>query len=528
MENRKEEFLKIVCQIYLIAILAVLPLYYIPWNGYYKLGDTKYYLYRNISLLCLGIGLVVACIFAVSSWWREKHCIFGGSLPETLQKLWDMCRTHAVMAAVCLYGACALISAICSPYGSTAWNGEREWYLGAITICLMVGGFLLTAAYGDACKTAVLLGEAAFTAVTLIGLLQKLGYDLLGLLKGYVVGDWEFTHMLTTLGNSNWLSGYYSVMFPLSMALFHRALEEGKKVSVLVTGTCNVFAMMLLLLQGSDSGVIVACTVMGLCFYLDRKQTGRLEAYFLFLVAVSVGMSIWGKGMMYLGTFDILLQDGIAKKLAAWQGWLLFAAGCLLLWGIYRKIPEDKKKILQKGVLYSTLAAAAVILVWYLHRLSGTDFAEWGNSRGKLWQMAWTGFREGNLRQKLLGAGPDCFAEYLGELLPGGTVLFDKGYFEGSVFTNAHNEWLTTLVNMGLLGVAAYAAVFITALRTYKKNFLAVLLLLTYGIHSLISFQQVLNAPFFFLVLGLCEAADRREKTINNRMDTDEESLEAT
>ena len=62
MENRKEEFLKIVCQIYLIAILAVLPLYYIPWNGYYKLGDTKYYLYRNISLLCLESGW----------WWRAS------------------------------------------------------------------------------------------------------------------------------------------------------------------------------------------------------------------------------------------------------------------------------------------------------------------------------------------------------------------------------------------------------------------------------------------------------------------------
>ena len=58
MENRKEEFLKIVCQSYLIVILAVLPLYYIPWNGYYKLGDTKYYLYRNVSLLCQGIALL--------------------------------------------------------------------------------------------------------------------------------------------------------------------------------------------------------------------------------------------------------------------------------------------------------------------------------------------------------------------------------------------------------------------------------------------------------------------------------------
>ncbi len=509
MENRKEEFLKIVCQIYLIAVLAVLPLYYIPWNGYYKLGDTKYYLYRNISLLCLGIGLVVACISVVSDRGIGKHH-----------------RTNAVTKTVFLYGICALLSAACSPYGSIAWNGEREWYMGAVTICLMAGGFLLTANYGDDCKTAILLGEAAFAAVTLIGLFQKLGYDPLGLLKGYVVGDWEFTHMLSTLGNSNWLSGYYSVMFPFSMALFHRTLEEGKKVLTLLSGMCNMFAMILLFLQGSDSGVIVACTVMALCFWLDRKQDGYWEVYFLFLAAVAVGMCLWSKGMLYLGTFDILLQDGIAKRLAAWQGWIPFAAGCLVLWGVCRRIPENKKKILQKGVLCCALTAIAVVLAWYLHRLSVIDFAEWGNRRGKLWQMAWTGFREGSLRQKLIGAGPDCFAEYLGELLPGGTVLFDKGYFEGSVFTNAHNEWLTTLVNMGLLGVAAYGAVFITALRTYKKNFLAVLLLFTYGIHSLISFQQVLNAPLFFLVLGLCEAADRGEKTKTNRMDTDEELLE--
>ena len=143
----------------------------------------------------------------------------------------------------------------------------------------------------------------------------------------------------------------------------------------------------------------------------------------------------------------------------------------------------------------------------------GNRFCGMGQSPGKIVADGMDGFPERN-----------CFASYLGELLPGGTVLFDKGYFEGSVFTNAHNEWLTTLVNMGLLGVAAYAAVFITALQTYRKNFLAVLLLLTYGIHSLISFQQVLNTPFFFLLLGVCEAEQRMNQQYNT--DTHEESIE--
>ena len=528
MENRKEEFLKIVCQIYMAAIFVVLPLYYIPWNGYYKLGDTKYYLYRNISLLCVGIWLLTELLAALSGWWAGKGHRPGKSLRETGKDLLEKCREHSVTTAVCLYALLAVISALCSPYGHTAWTGEREWYMGAVTICLMTGGFLLVAKYGEQCRQILFLGEAAFAAVTLIGLLQKLGYDPLSLLKGYVVGDWEYTHMLSTLGNNNWLSGYYSVMFPLSLALFQQAVAEEKKYRGIVLGICNVFVVMLLLLQGSDGGVIVACVAVGLCFWQNRKQVQFWEPYLLFLAASALGMYFWGIWMKKLGTYDIMLQDGIAKKLAGWQGWILFALLSLLFCGIYHRISETKKRALQKCVFGGVLAATMIIAVWYLHRIAGVDFAEWGNRRGRLWQMAWTGFRKGSLHQKLLGAGPDCFAAYLGELLPGGTVLFDKGYFNGSVFTNAHNEWLTTLINMGLLGVAAYAAVFITALRTYKKNFLAVLLLLTYGIHSLISFQQVLNAPFFFLVLGLCEAADRREKTKTNTMDTDEEFLETT
>ena len=105
----------------------------------------------------------------------------------------------------------------------------------------MVGGFLMAADYSGQYIRILYLGEAASVIVALIGLLQKLGYDPLGLLKGYVVGDWEYTHMLSTLGNNNWLSGYYSVMFPFSMTLFHRAVEAGKKGTTLLGGEKSCF-----------------------------------------------------------------------------------------------------------------------------------------------------------------------------------------------------------------------------------------------------------------------------------------------
>ena len=524
MENRREEFLKTVCQIYMAAVLVVLPLYYIPGNGYYKLGDSKYYLYRNISLICMGICLAVQIIAVVRSCRMENSSSSGMYMRKTEGKIIRWCREHSVVTAVCLYGFCALLSAICSSYGRTAWVGEREWYMGAVTICLMVGGFLMAADYSGQYIRILYLGEAASVIVALIGLLQKLGYDPLGLLKGYVVGDWEYTHMLSTLGNNNWLSGYYSVMLPLSLSLFCKAAEEGRRAASILLGGGNVLVVMMLFLQGSDGGVMVACVTLWICFWSSRKKNGLWEPLLVLLSGACVGMLLWGKVMQSRGTYDILLQDGIARKMTVWQGWFLLAVVCLLFCGIHYALPEKKKRALQIGALCGSLLLAAGVIIWYILKLQGSDFVEWGNRRGMLWQMAWQGFCRGDLKQKLLGAGPDCFAGYLEQVLPGGTVLFDKGYFAGSIFTNAHNEWLTTLINLGVLGTAAYAAVFLTALRKYRRNSMAIMLLFTYGMYSLISFQQVLNTPFFFLLLGVCEAEQRMNQQYNT--DTHEESIE--
>lgn len=195
----------------------------------------------------------------------------------------------------------------------------------------------------------------------------------------------------------------------------------------------------------------------------------------------------------------------------------------VILWDTLCSSGKEKEGATDRSTVRQSIVGCGCDNMVYFET-AGSDFVEWGNRRGMLWQMAWQGFCRGDLKQKLLGAGPDCFAGYLEQVLPGGTVLFDKGYFAGSIFTNAHNEWLTTLINLGVLGTAAYAAVFLTALRKYRRNSMAIMLLFTYGMYSLISFQQVLNTPFFFLLLGVCEAEQRMNQQYNT--DTHEESIE--
>lgn len=496
MEAGKEEFLGILGKLYLAFLLAVLPLY--VGEGYYRLGDTKYFLFRNVSVLCLGIFIAVALLSGLVK-------LFRGTL--SFQRMIQ----NPVACLVCAYGICVLISAVASPYSKTAWLGYDEWYMGALTQCILVGIYFVALRYGKDAGFVWILGGAAFFMVTAIGLLQKMGIDPLGLLNGYSAQDWEFSHMLSTMGNNNWLCGYYSVMLAWMMNVYLSAQKGWVKVLLFIS---NVAAMVFLCVQGSDGGLLVlaACFLISLALTCGDSQDSGL--WFEKILALFAGMSVllfgWGRLAVFNGTVAVMFQDGSSRVLLLWKGWMLAAAAAVFLLMAHRRLPKEKAGWLRRGMVWCVWIGAMVAVCLWFYKQSGTPFAEWGNYRGMLWQRAWTGFWKGDLQEKLIGVGPDCFAPYLEETVSGGAVLFQTGHFAGSVFTNAHNEWLTQLVNLGLLGALSYAGIFASAFLRYRGMPLAMLLLGMYGIYSMVSFQQVLNAPLFFLLLGVCEVMRNR------------------
>lgn len=94
----------------------------------------------------------------------------------------------------------------------------------------------------------------------------------------------------------------------------------------MLLGVSNTLVVILLFLQGSDGGVMVASVALWMCFWSSRKKTKLWEAMLFLLTGICVGMLLWGKGMQSLGTLDILLQDGIAKRLGCLAG-MDFACG---------------------------------------------------------------------------------------------------------------------------------------------------------------------------------------------------------
>lgn len=591
MKEEKNEFLGLLCNLYLVVLLAALPLY--TGKGYWQLGDTKYTLFRNLSFLCLGGWLVAGMperVRNAAEYFRRhnarcseeknralhtklteggafrpkepgrKHTDFGSRGTGHKQTIFSS-MDYAMMG----YGICVMLSAVFSTYGRLAWVGYEGWYMGAVSQLLFIGIYFFVSRQYDSKAWPVYLGEAAFFLVTLLGLLHRLGIDPLGLMASWNSGDWEYSHMLSTLGNINWLCGYYSAALAFVIAHF---LQEKRPWLQAALYLVSMSAFVLLLIQGSQSGLLILGACVAVCFFMGRRQ-GRIWGKVLLLLSGTFFFMPLTEMLMKLrGSRAAVVADGNIFAYTSWYGWMLAAVSCIFLFLLLEKKGEGKKrkwetihaeetrqnagvgarKTLPLIALTAFAAAALLAGLLFWRRIDDS----FGSGRGFLWRIAVESFMEADVKGKLLGAGPDCYGEAVFSRLGAGTDVWKGEHWDGAVFTNAHNEILSQLCNVGILGTVSYLAVFLVGMRRYgrggrerrlreslcgesgaetgneteisgktcrqSKDSLpefclggtGVLALSMYGVHSLVSFQQVLNAPLLFLVLGLCEAEMRK------------------
>jgi len=197
------------------------------------------------------------------------------------------------------------------------------------------------------------------------------------------------------------------------------------------------------------------------------------------------------------------------------------AALCGVLYGLGR-VMKDRLSPRGCSRLFGALAVLAAVLalavVYFRPGEQGTLYElsqvlhghvsdKFGSSRIRIWREALALFPE----RPLLGGGPDTlvrrmdlrFSRYIPEL----------GYTRVTFVDNAHNEYLSYLVNMGLLGFGTYLAMQLCSLvRMVKTRDEAGLLpalgcaLLCYWVQSLFGLGLCLIAPLHWIVWGLFES----------------------
>lgn len=538
------EFLHMLCNFYIVAITAFLPLYI--RGTYVMLGDDKYVLFHSVSLLCLGLGIVAVLVKLPVRIWSELHSSDRRVLSGVRRILWHRESLKVLLKRsgpspvdvwVMLYGIAVIVSAMCSSYGITAWTGYPDWHMGAVSQLIFVGTYFFVSRYyrGDAWP--VFLLETAFFLVTVLGICSRLGLDPLGLMHEFNLEDWEYSHLISTIGNINWFCGYCAVALAMPVAGYLKGKSLQKTFVLYVV---SALGLLLLCIQGSDIGPVLVIVCLGVCLLWSRGRTEEFGRTLLLAAGAAFGLPCYSGIIRLCGeeALKSLPADGPGLPLFGWGGWWLIGIVCLGLYlflrrltgqpvlgrmraqktfkerdcsGLQDSVPE-RATIIRGLWLGTVVLGAAVVIVGsilYLWHLSGSR--AWQSGRGALWRLALQGFMRGDWKQKLLGVGPDCFAEYIYSAFAPSELFVPEDHWANAVFANAHNQWLNHLVNIGLLGTGCVAGVAIAAARRYYRYLPGVLALILYGVNSLVSFQQVLNTPLFFVMLGICEYCVRKD-----------------
>lgn len=323
--------------------------------------------------------------------------------------------------------------------------------------------------------------------------------------------------MLSTVGNINWLCGYCAMSMALPLSGYLQSRERRERGLLYVVSVLGLFV---LFTQGSDSGVLLGAATLGICFLWGLRREGIFRRTCGLAAGVCLLIPAYGNLAGLLGERAVMAfpLDGIGLRQLQWPGWWMAGVFFLLLWFFCRMLSreggrrggKERRAALRTVsflvVLLFCLGGAVVGLVHLRRQPSGML---WGNGRGLLWQTSWEGFlRNGGLR-KLLGVGPDCFAEYIYSAFPSTALPALEGRWKDVVYANAHNEWLNQLINVGIMGTCAYLGIFLAGIWRYRRYLAGVLAIVLYLAASLTGFQQVLSTPFLFLLLGLCESAKR-------------------
>ena len=520
-----------ICQGIIMAyflVMAVIYPFYAP-GGYTRIGEVKYEFFRNVSLITLAVtaGIILLSI-AVR---RDREWIIR-----------NYRRMSVTDWFVYGYFVAVMLSYLCSAYKEDALWGVEGWRMGIMTQMILVSLYFVFSRYYH-----------CGMGWTGIWILAAAGVFVLGICNRYsvypIVMDGQTEAFISTLGNINWFCGYWSVTAPIGIALYWCSDKIWIRIPAAVY---SVIAMLSGVTQGSNSAYLVFGVLVLMLFLLSLGSSKRIYR-FLELCMMFALSCLVGKFMLSLPNLRYNYmpdgEDGMSRLTialisgnTAWRI-LLCALICYVFLKLLRRydffhvesyIEKHNwiKGIITAATVVAVCIAAVVILMTggimtgrttssdeMLRAEDGSDGGigyrqvfdeDWGNGRGAAFNCGINAYRSMDTLHKIVGIGPDCFADYVYDIPELADRMADR--FVNLRLTNAHNELLTLLVNTGVLGAVCYAGLFFSAFVRYTRMapkqpllYLCAVSILTYIMHNMVSFQQVLNTPYIFIVIGIGE-----------------------
>lgn len=494
-----------IVSIYLFIMAVVFPFYFT--DGYVRIGTDKSIFFRYVGI---GFLLFIIPVLLVSITYQlDKH---------NTHKIFHGFDDTDILIGV--FFVVTVISYFVSNNQEEAFWGAQGWYQGLVTQVIYLVSYFAISRFFRGEKFFVPLFAISSGIVFVLGILNRFSCYL-----------WEMNgadnSFISTLGNINWFSGYWSIFFALGVGIFY---ASGKWRVRIPAGIYLLIVTAAGAIQGSDSALLVYFGVILVLYVFSCKDIlGRKKFYETVMIicascqGIRLARIIFPNAMNYESKSAEILTDG-NLTLACF-----FIA--LFLWFAFHEMARRNlriKKIMQieRGIILTGLGAGIAIFLYLLvqnsispgsiGRLSENSVftfnQDWGSKRGATWTAGMRVFTDQPFWRKLIGIGPDSFAYgvYAGTSSASAEVI---NVFGNARLTNAHNEWLTVLVNTGVLGMISFIGFqlgksykYLRAIPQNPMVFATGLVLVAYMLHNQVSFQQVLNGPFVYLFMGVGEA----------------------
>jgi hypothetical protein len=541
----------------MFLILLVLPFYF--QDGFSHIGSDKSYFFRNVTFRLGIVAYVLLAVYLIVRGIETKKTDTVSEESSTLLKrllsAWNLSATD-IFALI--YGAGVILSYFCSSYKSQALTGADKWYMGTLPQFAFVSVYFFISRFWKRHMYLPLMVLPVSAVVFALGILNRFGIYPIDM----KIMNIEF---VSTIGNINWYCGYAVTVFFAGIAFVWLGCAECRwqKVLMIIYGLLG-FAT--LVTQGSDSALFTIAFMMVVMFVLSDSAEnmlalGKLVCTF---AAACAAMGLAGRCNAFKESYElctaaypsikIMTGSALTLVIVAFAAVFMLFVSAVCYGNVFKSPTEsspnkagniNKESKLQKKIInlggniaekvriIVAVSAAAVIFIVIVFVIINTLLdgritagmnesvagllyfnIDWGSGRGASYRAAVWSFAEQNPLHRLVGIGPDCMSAYIYDSVAGGRILSVVNEKFGTLrLTNAHNEWLTILVNQGIIGIVGFAGIICSAVYRYIKNRKVCVAaavcgmgILAYTINNIFSFQTSINTPTMFVLLGIGEA----------------------
>ncbi len=498
-------------------------------EGYNQIGNAKFAAYRAVMVVGFSVFLAMGVVWLVFSLsYREVHPLGEKrSAGSALRR-----RLSVTDGFVLAYLLISTLSAVFGGFYKDALWGSFGWNMGWMSQLSFVLIYLALSRFGRYYRTILAFFCGSAFVVFLIAVLHRMQIDPIGFYEG--LEGYQMAQFLSTMGQATWYASYLAVALPVGIAVF---LFSEKSLWRALGGVYTAVGFASLVTQNSDSAYFALAGFMLVFFSVcvERRETLNrfVEVCILFFAA--------GKVMHFLMRIhpnpDLEYDFVTGLILNGMITWTLLGMCLLLAFFLYRRRNRPWSAVRMRWVRRVVLAGAAAALVVAVgliflqtngllpgklgEALGAVSYFNWndawGNGRGRIWSFAVRVFAGESIWHKLFGVGPDCLSYYVAAVHGEEAHLL----WGDKVLTNAHNEWLTMLIQTGIFGMAAYIGIFATAigrfLKAWRQDYLLVGVVasaVSYVAYNFFCYQQVCCTPFVFLLLGVGEYLVRERRAV--------------